>query len=127
VLKSGEGFGDVPWHGKVDGPGIVVPSECSAAIDSACPVGGDRVLGGEGVERVLGVEQVLGVGAISVLYSEVIDDEGKVVGREMCLKRPAVWWVGMYPYGARCLTSRSLARRPAWGRPYMPSRIATRT
>ena len=51
----------------------------------------------------------------------------KVIGLEMCLHSPGVCLTGVYPNGARCFRSRSLAIFPAWGKPYIPFFISQYT
>ena len=43
VLETVECFGDVSWHGELDGSGGVIPVESEPAIFGAGPVGGDSV------------------------------------------------------------------------------------
>ena len=69
MLKCLEGVGDVAWHGDVDVSVDIVPVECEAAVELACPVFCDRV------ERLEGVDEVLGMVIADVLDSEVIDHE----------------------------------------------------
>ena len=40
VLEAGVGFLDVPWHGEVDFPSLVVPLNYESAVSLAFPVAG---------------------------------------------------------------------------------------
>jgi hypothetical protein len=43
MVEFEEGFFDVAWHPHVNGAGCIVPLQCEATVECACPVSGDGV------------------------------------------------------------------------------------
>ena len=67
---------------------------------------------------------MVGVGFGEAFYSKVVNTQGNVVLRVLCIHRPVVFGIGSYPWGARALTSLLNARTPDSFNPYMPLRIS---
>lgn len=80
-------FGDVVWHGEINGAIGVVPLEMGSKEYYSLPVGCTYVLFGEVIDEVLSVCPV------GLFDAKVIDDEAEIDGASSVAKK------------ARCLTS----------------------
>jgi hypothetical protein len=71
MLKLVESAVDVTGNQNITRAGNVIPFQCQAAISDTCPIGADLVGGFKGGN------EMFGVGARSVSYAEVVNDQSE--------------------------------------------------
>ena len=90
VPKDGEGFLDVPWHGEVDFPSLVVPLNYESAVSLAFPVTGAF----EKYFRTV-PNKCWAFSSPTYLTLKSSATREKLIGRVSCCHRPGVvllWW-----------------------------------